>query len=215
MKSNTNIYFKCVKSLGSLTEISIEKNEVEVSKFGYKMLKESENNEYGSHAYYQLDVFHEGQFKDFKIKDYSYSHFMKLYHRYYKTTYENYRRLTFSCEKDNGEIVSESVEISNALDNSVAIILALIFYTQFRSNDKFNMYWKLLFSPVKIYDGDWKHASLLSLGEAIDILQYFKKDMGAIIEEYPIVNKIIVQRINYRINEIERILQKHQVLKRL
>lgn len=191
-------YYKIVKSLGQLTVCGITVNEVPSAEFGMKITKIDENNAYGTHKFYQIELFTSGIFKDLVFSNNAISFLIKSNTDYYSTYQEFKHELHLKVCDQYGNISEIYLcnEISNENANGDVLLEILYVLTLFSEVNDIPLFRNLccmLFAKNRT----------LSLDDSIDTIKKFNGIINPVIEKYPFMKDVLMPRMEKNINNIK------------
>lgn len=203
MNDGETKYVVARMSLGQLRECGISASDISTSKFGYKITQKSHDFEYGTHHYYQIEIFTEGKYKDIEeINDIKISYLVPYRTTLYRSYNKIYKVLTFEYLSKNRDVCQIELEEIYSSTLLHSIIFAIIFLSEFEDKEEMKEIWKFLFDEKKI-----------EIGKAITLLKKASEKSKLLIEKYPLMKELINKRLKRRIELIKTDLQEISILK--
>lgn len=197
-------YFKIIQSLGRLKVCEIESKDVASSKFGMKLTNTGHSTQFGTHDYYQIEIFNDGDYRDFSIESNTYSYLIenstwwiaceREWHNRFKIDYSNGK------EVNSFEYNSDSHSLEDGLREIVYILILL---TAVDDIAKLSAIYYFIFKPN--YKGG-------TLGERIDLYKEVKGISAKLKDKYPFVCYPIDSALENRLKEIKSDLLKEALI---
>ena len=193
MRRGESEYFRIVKTLGRINVAAVPSTEVLSSKFGMRITKIDENDEYGTHKFYQIELFEDGQYHDITIENISISYIIKSKVDYYRT----YREFTNTITINYGDVygnISQLVFPTKVNKESAdgrllyKILYAIILISEVRNPDLLKNLCILILSDD----------SFMEVGKAITTIKESKNIIANIKEKYPFMIDIINSSMELR-----------------
>lgn len=190
-------YYKIVKSLGELRVCGIPSNDIGFSQFGMKITKIDENFEYGTHRFYQIELFVNGKNEDIKIGNKiissiicSETEYIKKYNEFknlisinYIDTYGSKLELNVTCEL-NPEYCKGKLLLY--------ILYFIILISEVNNNELLYKLCQLIF--------DLEH--YCGVGNSIETIKESQKIIQNIKDKYPFMSQKIDVSLDKRKKKI-------------
>lgn len=195
-------YYKIVNSLGELKICSIQKEDVTNAGFGMKITKIDENNNYGTHKFFQIELFENGLYKDIRINDYTFSYLVKSNTHYY-SSYQTFENDIFIEFKDKYgtkfQIRANCCDLDNERTEGLALmyIIYIMLYTEeTKSAEDTNRFCTTFFSQ----------RYTCGLENSIKTIKQYHSIKPKLREKYPLIVDYMEQYLELNVKrEIENI----------
>ena len=188
-------FYKVIQSLGRLKACEIEAKDVASSMFGMKVTQTDHNSDYGTNDYYQIELFHNGNYCDFSITPNTYSYLIKN-HTKWIASYREWKNW-FTIDFSNGKEV-KSFEYNSALysfeDGLCEIVYILILLSVVDDITKLHAIYYFIFRA---------NSKNGTLGERIDLYKEVKGILENLEDKYPFICYPINKRLQERLKEIK------------
>lgn len=196
-------YFKIITSLDRLKTCPIEKTDISSAKFGMKLTKTDTSLNYGTHNYYQIELFNNGEWNDILSGQYVFSYQIKNNTTWYRSydEWHNWFTIEYKKENDYGKILfdSDAGRYASCEEILYYIIYAFIFLSEIDDIENVKKIYSFLFQ---------KQDPCGTLGQRIDLYKNVKDIYARIVEKYPFMNEPINKGLEERLKKIkEELLQ--------
>lgn len=187
---------KIIKIIKSLNELDIyplsDESELKHSKFGMIILKTKEDNDYGKHNYFLINLCTNGEFKDIQIGKYQISHIIRCKQTFIRSRliqWHNTIILKFHNEENN---INEEIEIdTDATTESILLHIVYILILLSELND----FKRAKDTYILIFRSEF---CLHSIGNTIEQHEGFRFIFPKIIEKYAFMKTPIIKGLHNR-----------------
>lgn len=204
MKVGDKKFYKVIQSLGRLKACEIEAKDVASSMFGMKVTQTDHDSDYGTNDYYQIELFHNGNYCDFSIAPNTYSYLIKN-HTKWIASYREWKNW-FTIDFSNGKEV-KSFEYNSALysfeDGLCEIVYILILLSVVDDIAKLHAIYYFIFRA---------NSKSGTLGERIDLYKEVKEISENLKNRYPFICYPINAALEQRLKEIKSDLLKEALV---
>lgn len=197
MKKGDSIYYKIIKSLGKPKVCVTSPDYITTSDFAMKITLTDESFEYGTHHYYQIEIFYNGACNDISIGQWTFSYLIKNRTTWYSSykKWHNVFTIEYKNKNKEGEIEFDSCRYSDDGTILYNIIYALILISEINDTEKALSMYNFLFL---------ENEDCGSLGQRIDLYKEIKNISVKIIKKYPLIEEAINKGLEERYQIIKK-----------
>ena len=172
--------------------------------------KNDENFEYGTHKYYQIELFVNGLFGDFTVENTMISYIVKSYTEYYRSYNSYSNNLTIGYQNEFGKVffIERPCDASNETGSGSVLMYILYFIiliSEVKDKEKVQNICTLLF--------DCSHT--LGLGKSIETIKSSKELFQRIKEKYPFMEEVINTPLEKRKESIKEELYQAAIIEKI
>lgn len=202
IEDGETIYMEACLSLNNLRERRVSAEDVINSKFALKITQKSHDFDYGTHNYYQIEVMKDGHSKDIDIEGIKISYLIDYKYTKYTTYNQYYHIFTFHGLNKNNQPFDVSLEAIYGSTHIHSIVFAIIFISEFNNVSDLKEIWSFLFD-----------SNFVEIGKSITLLNRAIELSKKLIEKYPMIEHLLQNQINARVEIIKKELEKLTILK--
>lgn len=207
MNKGDTEYYKVVKTLGRVKICGMPKSELPGVQFGMKVTKVDENNRYGTHNFYDIELIYKTYVQDVDLGNKAVSYIVKS-RTEYLSSYNTYTNtVTMSYADACGEIHELKFNCPARMEYASGELLnylmtVIVFIEKLNDHNLIQDLCTLLFDEYRT----------CGIGRNIEVIKYTKELLPEIKDEYPFAAPLIDQGIERRKQEIMNELYKAALL---
>lgn len=197
MNKGETEYYKVIRTLGKVKICGMPKNEIAGTQFGMKITKVDENQNYGTHKFYDIELIYQTYIQDIDLGNKGVSYVVKSKTEYLSSynTYTN--TVTMSYADSCGEIHELKFNCPARMEYASGELLnylmtVIVFIEKLNDHHLIQDLCTLLFDQYRT----------CGIGRNIEVIKYTKDLLPEIKDKYPFTAPLIDQGIDRRKQQI-------------